>query len=79
MICLDFGLKEVFPQERKNILFLLNLFAKLPRERESCVLYFWWHRMHRETSTMFVGVYLHGMDLISCGFDHVKEKSDERN
>lgn len=38
MICLDIGLKEVFPQGRKNLLFFLNLFAKLPRERELCAL-----------------------------------------
>lgn len=31
MICLDVGLKEVFPQGWKNLLFLLNCFANLPR------------------------------------------------
>jgi len=33
VICLDVGLKEVFPEGWKSLLFLLNCFAKLPREK----------------------------------------------
>lgn len=65
MICLDVGLKEVFSEGWKNLLFLLNCFAKLPRETkaskaEGCVLYFSWQcNVHWGPAVMFVDVCLH--------------------